>query len=373
MKIYAFHLLNDYSGSPKVLMQLVKGWTRHGHDVHVVTCSGRRGFLSDLPGVTHHTYWYRWAAHPLLRLVNFTASQLVLFLTFLITVKKDDIVYINTVFPFGAALLGKLKGCRVIYHVHETSVAPAALKKLLFGILRLTASDVVYVSSYLAEQEPISRIKTHLLYNAIEDDFLQTARSFTRVTLMPQNVLMVCSLKIYKGVYEFARLANMNNDLNFQLVVNASQHDINQFCQDADLPANLQIFAVQTNLHPFYQWADIIVNLSLPDRWIETFGLTILEGMAYGLPAIVPPIGGITELVSNSVNGYHADARDLKTLTEKLRALCAPELYEKMQRNALAAINLFSEDHFITGSLNILNVRQVECVSTPWNAHSLPY
>ena len=43
MKIFAFHLLNDYSGSPKVLMQLIKGWTKNNLDVHLVTCKGRNG------------------------------------------------------------------------------------------------------------------------------------------------------------------------------------------------------------------------------------------------------------------------------------------------------------------------------------------
>ena len=30
----------------------------------------------------------------------------------------------------------------------------------------------------------------------------------------------------------------------------------------------------------------------MPESCVETFGLTILEGMAFGCPCIVPPIGG---------------------------------------------------------------------------------
>jgi len=33
---------------------------------------------------------------------------------------------------------------------------------------------------------------------------------------------------------------------------------------------------------------------------VETFGLTILEGMTYKLPAIVPPVGGVIELVEEN-------------------------------------------------------------------------
>lgn len=355
MKIFAFHLLNDYSGSPKVLMQCVKAWTQHGYPVHVVTCSGRRGFLSDIPGARHHTYWYRWAAHPLLRLVNFTASQLVLLLQFIGKVKKQDIVYVNTVLPFGAALLGKLKGCRVIYHVHETSVKPAILKKFLFGMMRFTASDVVYVSQYLARQENPGKARTHTLYNALESDFLHTAQQRSKLTQDPRHVLMVCSLKVYKGIHVFTTLAALQGQLNFRLVVNASQQEIDAFFSGTAIPPNLTIFPVQTNLHPFYQWADIVVNLSLPDLWIETFGLTILEGMAYGLPAIVPPAGGITELIADGVNGYHADARDLAGLAARLEQLCKPAAYAAMRQHAIQAVARFSESHFTAGTLKILN------------------
>jgi hypothetical protein len=52
MKIYAFHLLNDYSGSPKVLRQTTwrKDWIQNGIECHIVTCSGREGFLSEIKG-----------------------------------------------------------------------------------------------------------------------------------------------------------------------------------------------------------------------------------------------------------------------------------------------------------------------------------
>jgi hypothetical protein len=54
MRVIAIHLLNDYSGSPKVLMQLLKGWTKNEFETHLFTCGGREGFLSDIPKVHNH-------------------------------------------------------------------------------------------------------------------------------------------------------------------------------------------------------------------------------------------------------------------------------------------------------------------------------
>jgi glycosyltransferase involved in cell wall biosynthesis len=355
MRIFAFHLLNDFSGSPKVLMQLLKGWVANDIDVTLVTCSGRDGFLTGIQGVKHKTFWYRWAANPYLRLVNLSLSQLMLFFKFLFVIRKNDIVYINTVLPFGAAILGKIKGCRVIYHIHETTMTPLVFKKFLFGIARATAQDVIYVSDYLAKQEEMKDKRLHILYNAIEDSFLEKAQATKNNHLNSKTVLMVCSLKAYKGVREFVALANLKLHYKFILVVNATQKEIDDFFIKTELPANIKIYPTQTNLHPFYQSAGVMLNLSRVDGWIETFGLTIIEGMAYGLPAIVPPIGGITELIEEDVNGYKIDSRNLNLLSEKIELLFENQgRYEVMSERAIEKIKNFKEAVFVKKNLGIL-------------------
>ena len=129
MRVFAFHLLNDYSGSPKVLSQLLKGWVKNDIEVNMVTCKGRVGFLSDIEGVNYHYYNYKFAENKWVRLFNLTLSQLIVFFKFWSKIEKNDVIYVNTVLPFGAAFLGKLKGCRIIYHVHETTMKPPILKK----------------------------------------------------------------------------------------------------------------------------------------------------------------------------------------------------------------------------------------------------
>jgi glycosyltransferase involved in cell wall biosynthesis len=356
MRIFAFHLLNDYSGSPKVLSQLLKGWTKSGLDVHMVTCSGREGFLSNIPGVSYHYYTYKFAQNPYIRLLNLTWSQKMLFWKMLFKVKKTDIIYINTVLPFGAAFLGKIKGCRVIYHVHETTVKPPILKKILFGIVKWAAKDVIYVSNYLAEQEPIPSAKTHILFNALEADFFKLAKQNRTPKTQLKNALLVCSLKDYKGVNEFVNLANSNASNNFRLIVNATKSEIESYFETIKTPENLEILPVQTNLPPHYQWADLILNLSRPDGWIETFGLTIIEGMAYGLPAIVPPVGGITELIKEGFNGYQIDSRNTIQLDAAFKNLVQEQsLYQAFHQHALETVERYREDIFISESIQILS------------------
>jgi len=195
------------------------------------------------------------------------------------------------------------------------------------------------------------------LYNAIENSFLEMASQNRKVTKSPSHVLMVCSLKDYKGIQEFVILAQQNLNFNFKLVLNATQNEINVYFSKIDCPLNLQIFDSQTNLHPFYRWADVILNLSRPHQWVETFGLTIIEGMAYGIPAIVPPVGGITELVQENTNGFKVDCRKMHLLNEKLNQLFSQrEKYQQMIQYNIDKINHYSENSFIRKNLNILSL-----------------
>lgn len=342
-RIIAFHLLNDRSGSPKVLSQLLSGWVQEGRDIVLYTSLHQDGFLSDISGLTYKKAWYRYSSNPWLRLIFYSLSQLILFFKSLVSIKKSDIVYINTVLPFGAALAGKIKGARVIYHIHESTVTPPILKWFLFKIVRSTASDIINVSEYVAASHCIRSVTNHLVYNSIDESFL-AKRLPKKKKEKPENVLMVCSLKAYKGVFEFITLATDHPQYQFRLVLNATQPEIDAFFEGQPFSNNISVYASQKDLHPFFQWADVIVNLSRPDGWVETFGLTIIEGMAYGLPAIVPPVGGILEVIQEGVTGFSADSRDRQELNRKLTTLMGNlQKYLDFSKAAEKRLQIFRE------------------------------
>src|ERR1700761_5699099 len=160
------HLLNDYSGSPLVLSHVVEAVPAGEYEKIVYTStSSASGFLSGLTGVATRHFWYRWKANTWLRLLNFTLSQVLLFFQLLRWWRKDAIIYVNTLLPFGAALAGRLMGNRVIYHLHETSMKPPALKSFLQGVANQTADTVIYVSRYLEAKEKLSEPTGVVIYN----------------------------------------------------------------------------------------------------------------------------------------------------------------------------------------------------------------
>ena len=352
MRIVAFHLLNDFSGSPKVLKQLLKGWQTNGIKC-VLFINESTGFLSHLPDVEYHHYYYRFNDNRFIRLANYFFAQLICFFKALIFLKKSDIVYCNTILPFAGALAGKIKGCEVVYHIHETRTNQKMLDKLLRFFIKHSVSKIIYVSNFVASHYDFKN-ENCIIANAIENDFLETSTAFHKNKLALKNVLMMCSLKEYKGINEFVKLAEINPHLQFELVLNSSIGKINQFFLEKKNMPNITLYPKQNDVHPFYQKADVVLNLTRVDLANETFGLTVIEAMAYGLPVIVPPIGGIAELVTDGVNGFKVDSRNIAELSKKLNQIFEPEIYKSMSAAQLNSRNEFEEKNFIHQNLSFI-------------------
>lgn len=347
-KIVFVHLLNDFSGSPKVLSQVMDVASSLEVESHLYTCSGGVGFL-DSAKAKRFSFPYKHFSNKVLTFLSFFSSQLILFLKLLKYRKDADTVfYINTMLPFGAALAGKLMGKRVVFHIHETSIKPRVFKKFLRLIIKVSASEIVFVSEYLRKAEVFDGIQSRVIYNGISSQkYLLESRKHGEGF----SVLMICSLRAYKGVLEFVALANqvfkIKSDVRFTLILNASEKDINSFFQDEVLPNNLTILAKQVDVTSYYLGANLLVNLSKPSDCIETFGLTIVEGMAYWLPVIVPPVGGPSEIVQHGENGYLVDCRDLeKLVTSVCYLIDHPAEYNRLSINAFKRAQDFSLDVF---------------------------
>jgi glycosyltransferase involved in cell wall biosynthesis len=86
---------------------------------------------------------------------------------------------------------------------------------------------------------------------------------------------------------------------------------------------------------------DLLVQ---PSRY-EGFGLTVLEGMAAGLPVLVSNIEGPLEIIAGGKFGWSFRSEDVRELAENLMDLCvlsrAPEFPERMREQVTQSRPLF--------------------------------
>lgn len=357
-RIIAVHLLNDWSGSPLVFRQALEALQQANNDIVLFagTPSGS-GFLSNMAGITTTEIRYKWHPSKLLTLWYYLSIQLSLFVKFLFFLRSTDQVYINTLLPFGAALAGWLRGCRVVYHIHEVSIKPWLLKSWLTAIANLTARQVVFVSEYTRRQTALVRPFTCLIYNALPESFTSRASQVHAPNMsFPFTTLMLCSNKAYKGIHEFVETARKLPQIRFLLVLNETEAGVEGFVCRTNPPANCFVFPAQTDTIPFYQQAHVVLNLSHPNAWVETFGMTILEAMACGRPVIVPTVGGICELIVDSVEGFNVNVFDSDVLVERLQRLSSTMgTYLRMSRAARERAQYFSAHSFQQQIISIFN------------------
>lgn len=361
-KIIFIHLLNDYSGSPKVLSQVIRAVQNDSIPCELYTGTGGEGFLSHL--AQHHRFFYKRFENKYMTLITYALSQISLLFKLLKYRDQNVILYVNTLLPFGAALAGKLIGKPVIYHIHETSIRPQILKTFLRYIVQKCASKIIFVSRSLQECETFPNLQESIIYNALPQDFKDQAapHHYHPTQVGTFNVLMICSLKAYKGVHEFVTIANscsIRSDITFTLILNAEPEEIDLFFHNADLPLNLTLMSRQNNLFPFYTKASLVLNLSRIDEWVETFGLTIIEAMAFGIPVIVPPVGGPSEIVQDGVEGYCISSYDTDIITQKIINLSENhDLCNTLSTNAKHRCDDFSEAHFEQQILKVFHDMQ---------------
>lgn len=324
------HLLNDFSGSPKVLSQVINTCKQAGYDFELYTGNSSEGFLSTCTE-KHRHYFYKRFYTKIGTLLSFITSQLHLFFKLLIYRNKEVTIYINTMLPFGAALFGKLFKKPVYYHIHETSITPKGLKQFLRYIVQTTASKIIFVSKAVKNSEAFKNIPQQVIYNSVSEEFTKQSlkQPYQHKNDTDQfNVFMACSLRPYKGVNEFVEIAKACvsfKHIAFTLVLNTAQKEIERYFSELSVPDNLTLMVSQKDVHPFYKNASLVLNLSRIDQWVETFGLTIIEAMSYGIPVIVPPVGGPTELVTHGVEGYLMSSYEVPAIAKKILELSADE------------------------------------------------
>jgi glycosyltransferase involved in cell wall biosynthesis len=186
--------------------------------------------------------------------------------------------------------------------------------------------------------------------NALPEDFINQLHPSPEKAFKRKEILMMGSLKLYKGTLEFLELAGRLPQFHFTLVINDTQNHINRFLAEYKLKTrnNLSIYPRQDEVASFYNRTSIVLNLSNKSLFIETFGLTALEAMYAGLPAIVPTVGGIAELVEDNINGYKIDVQDLDAIEKKIvEILTNKQLYQKLAENALSASKKYDERKMI--------------------------
>jgi glycosyltransferase involved in cell wall biosynthesis len=179
--------------------------------------------------------------------------------------------------------------------------------------------------------------------NCADSKFLTKAPFKTISNKKEIILLFIARLEKDKGIYEAIETLNLlNQETNsFKLIVAGTGKEEENIKNAAENNPNINYigYVLEEKKHEILLAADI---LFFPTYYPEGLPLTILEGFIYGLPIISRPVGGIPDVVKNTINGYITESKlpaDFSHIISKLVA-------NKEQYSFISQKNLAKSEYF---------------------------
>ncbi|WP_435011869.1 glycosyltransferase (plasmid) [Tundrisphaera lichenicola] len=275
--------------------------------------------------------------------------------------ERVDLVHAHQYTPyFYAALARRLCwGPAVLFTEHGRHFPDyPRRKRMLANRFLLARRDRVIgvggsVREALIRNEGIPAGRIEVIYNGIDlapfaaGTGRESARRELGFGLDDLVIFMVARLDRLKdhatAVRALDRVAARRPDVQLCLIGDGPEREsIRQEVDRRGLGGRVHLLGMRTDVPRLLPAADILLLTSIS----EGIPLTIIEGMAAGLPVVATRVGGVCEVVDDGVTGLLAAAEDADALAAAiLRLAVDPELRHRLGRSGRErAVALFSED-----------------------------
>lgn len=240
--------------------------------------------------------------------------------------------------------------------LRRSGLLPRLLRKFFFRSDIIIALSKEIKSQLLNFGFPLQRTKS--LPNGVN------IRSFHPVNIQNErhNIVFVGRLVIEKGVplliQAIAKLKDDFPDIELNIIGDGyGRDDLLKMTKEFGVEDCVRFLGRKNNVYEHLTQADIYVQPSLN----EGLPNSLLEAMACGLPVVVTRVGGMPDVVSNSVEGFVVEPSDVNSLAEAIRKLLHnPELRKRMGTAGRDKIQKYYSletvaDHYITLYQQLLN------------------
>lgn len=352
MKMLFIHGLDSYTGSSKVGAEVVKNFDNK--DLIFINCKGG-AFLKD--SVSKKNIFRNLSRY---YLINFILFQITGFSYILKNSKKYDIIFINALLPF-LPLIATLftRRVKVFQYIHEQKIMNPVLNFLCISSTKIIKPRKLYSSYFLRDHHIKALGDGYVLNPFVSDDFF---KNIEKKIYDKKIILMVTSLKEYKGVTKFINISNRFSltdiNLEFHLVLSCDPIDLDIYLKLNNLKINnnLKIYFKPNNIIEIFNSSTIVVNLTQRNNIIESFGLSLVEAIACCKPILCPNIGGPLEINKNEEFGFFINERSEDDICDKLSKLVYDKKIYNEKKNACIKYRFkFNSVTFKSKLNNIIN------------------
>jgi len=257
----------------------------------------------------------------------------------------QDVVHINssltpTVTALRAGLLAlaaRLRGCRVLVHVHGGNLETWLPTTGAATVVRMSTRPAhrvlaVWSTGHRLLAEVLGAERVQLVDNGVDTVRFRAAEPADR----RPRILYVGLLTPRKGVLDLISASAMlqQEGVAHELLLVGGTPDEGPAAA-APVLAAARGSATLLGTRPPEQMPDVYPEgdvFCLPSWW-EAMPLSVLEAMACGLPVVATAVGDVPRLVEDGVTGYVVPARSPDALADALRKL----LSDPAQRRRMGA------------------------------------
>jgi glycosyltransferase involved in cell wall biosynthesis len=239
---------------------------------------------------------------------------------------QPSVVLVNTSALLVGGILGRPRGVRLVWYVHEIVVDPP-LASWLFRLVPLISGDLVLAVSKAARRHltpfGLGRSKVVVLWNAIDPRPIRP-----KPRRGPPLVAFVGRLNRWKGyevlVEAAALLADERPEVRFAIVGDPPSGEewrteaLRQEVERLGLTDRFELPGFVADGRAIFERATIAV---VPSTWPEPCGGVILEAMWAGTPVIATAHGGSPEILEDGDSGVLIPPRDAYALAGAIRRL----------------------------------------------------
>ncbi len=330
----------DNGGAEIATMQLSRCAARMGHEMHIITM----GSKPEVEGVTVHQV-------PTLDLRYASGLFCVPNIVYLIHKIKPDLVHAQSSLMTPGAIAAKtLLGSKVLFYERGGVDTGHPANKYIYPVITRFADRIVAqtesqkLSLARYTQKGIEVIPNGVDMSRFGVTSKEVARKLLGLSPDKKVILSVGRCRPEKNQMVFVKVARSTNNPNHTFILVGDGPQLNVLKEAAEDKV-VFVGAVDNSLIPTYMAAaDVLVNTSLS----EGFPMTLLEGLAAGLPIVAPNVCGIPEIIETGVNGILTNSQNYYSIVRAInRILDNPYMAKRMSEANKEKARLYTWENVV--------------------------
>jgi glycosyltransferase involved in cell wall biosynthesis len=226
-----------------------------------------------------------------------------------------DVLYVPSISAAAGSLLAavhhRLTGRRVIHHFHDLGT-----NNRLFALWIPLVTDFMHNTEFgyqdvVSKHPAIKRKRNFIVPSILDvDERLPEDPEVCRSLTGKRNLFFVGQISGHKGVdiliEAFSLVARKYPDVLLHLVggcANDFRRDLDREIAAAGVGDRVRFWGFREDATRLMRFAHVYVHTSPPSRFHESFGRSVVEAMAYGVPTVCFRSGALQEVVLHEKTG----------------------------------------------------------------------